>query len=808
MKKLKFGLALALLLGGFAAVGAVVAPSVNEVKRVEAAETEFYSYTFKSKAVTANGNVPLGNLTWNVQNSANNFQNFNSDKGQQFGTKASPAKTLTFTTTTNIDNVKKVVVNTSGASGTTAKLTVNVGGNTIGATKSLTTSAANYTFESDSVKTGSVQLSYTTTAAAIYVKSISIWVDNSVSVTNYSTTFYMNDGTDAIHHTSVTNEGESVAFPSTDPIRHGYDFDGWYDSSTGGNEVTSLVATGDSSLYAHWLEHSYHTVNFDAGLNGTCSTKVLTATKGEAIELPDVEPNDGFQFDGWYLDDELVGKAGDHFTPTGYCTLVAQYSRKQIEIIGQVNETLVFSSLGLANGADLTTYSLSNVAVSFGNNGGNNPAKYYDSGTNARVYSKNTITISALISGIVIEKIEFNLTSNYGFTSGGYSLSNGSISGSTWTGETNSLVITNTGSAQIRIVSMKIYYSSTTVSEKFNLSFDANGGSFVDADEWSPVEFEGERTVVLPIASDLKTTAYKYTTLVGWSNGVETYAPGASVTISMTTKFAAVYKAPELITIAQALEICELTGTTNTTYAFTVEGVVSELNDSGVSQYGNFDAMLTDSTGSIKIFRVKCDKTAFDLANGDTIRVTGALVNYQSDTPEFVAGTTYEFISRPTPVEPTLEEKLAEFTTNASVGFSYTKSGEDYTFSNVRLSFRGTISAELYDEVVAAGVTAAGIEVSIEGQEPYTIDCSANIGTDANGNKYVFGSLLVPEGKENIVVTGKAFVTVDGARLYLASTAHSLVSAVSAYLGDNAPALTAEQLEAVTALAASLGIAA
>jgi hypothetical protein len=215
--------------------------------------------------------------------------------------------------------------------------------------------------------------------------------------------------------------------------------------------------------------------------------------------------------------------------------------------------------------------------------------------------------------------------------------------------------------------------------------------------------------------------------------------------------------------------------------------------------------MLTDETGTIEAFRVKCDKTGLDLLNGDTIKVTGILINYKGNTPEFTSGGSYEFVSRPV-VEPTLEEKLAEFTTNASVGFSYTKSGEDYTFSNVRLSFRGTISAELYEEVVAAGVTAAGIECSIEGEEPYTIDCSANIGTDAEGNKYVFGSLLVPEGKENIVVTGKAFVTVDGARLYLASTAHSLVSAVSAYLGDNAPALTAEQLEAVTALAASLGI--
>ena len=341
---------------------------------------------------------------------------------------------------------------------------------------------------------------------------------------------------------------------------------------------------------------------------------------------------------------------------------------------------------------------------------------------------------------------------------------------------------------------------------EYTYSFDANGGAFADASLWgeTSVAVGQEVEVTLPTASDMASTAYKYTNLVGWKAGTTVYEPGEVVTVSSAATFTAVYEAPALITIAQALEICEITGDQNTTCEFTVQGVVSELDASGVATYGNFSCTLTDETGSILAYRVKCDKTGLDLLDGDTIKVKGILINYKGNTPEFTSGGTYEFVSRPV-VEPTLEEKLAEFTTNASVGFSFTKSGEDYSFSNVRLSFRGTISAELYEEVVAAGVTGVGIECSIEGEEAYTIDCSANIGTDAEGNKYVFGSLLVPEGKENIEVTAKAFVTVDGARLYLASTSHSLVSAVSAYLGG-AVELTEEQLAAVTALAASLGI--
>lgn len=365
---------------------------------------------------------------------------------------------------------------------------------------------------------------------------------------------------------------------------------------------------------------------------------------------------------------------------------------------------------------------------------------------------------------------------------------------------------------RVYLQSLTINYE-TSASEQYAFTFDANGGT-IDGAETKTIEVNDGYEVAMPAPVN---PGYRF---LGWFTAAEGGEKVESLVSSSETDGTTLYAHWEVIVEPEVLtktvaEVIELPASTEQLYS--VRGVVSNITN---TTYGNFD--LIDGESSIYVYgaTTKADALVFDnntgnyifnnpkdfasagLEEGDIITLKCFRLDF--NTKKELNGVITS-IEKPLPPEPTLEEKLAEFTTNASVGFSYTKSGEDYTFSNVRLSFRGTISAELYEEVVAAGVTAAGIECSIEGEEPYTIDCSANIGTDAEGNKYVFGSLLVPEGKENIEVTAKAFVTVDGARLYLASTSHSLVSAVSAYLGG-AVELTEEQLAAVTALAASLGI--
>ena len=129
----------------------------------------------------------------------------------------------------------------------------------------------------------------------------------------------------------------------------------------------------------------------------------------------------------------------------------------------EVTTEVVFADLGFENAQDLGTFTVGGLTFSFdlGTNGTGNTPKYYTSGAAARVYAGNTMTISA--SG-AITKIEFTFGgTSYVPKSGQYEFSDGSytMATKTWTGETESLTVTNTGTSQWRIVSMTITYTGT-----------------------------------------------------------------------------------------------------------------------------------------------------------------------------------------------------------------------------------------------------------------------------------------------------------------------------------------------------------
>ena len=94
----------------------------------------------------------------------------------------------------------------------------------------------------------------------------------------------------------------------------------------------------------------------------------------------------------------------------------------------------------------------------------------------------------------------------------------------------------------------------------------------------------------------------------------------------------------EIITIAEAIAICQQTGETQTTEKYYVRGTVAEIwND----MYGNLN--ITDETGTLKIYgSYSADgSTRFDAmtdrpAVGDEVLLYGPLVNYKGNTPEMV----------------------------------------------------------------------------------------------------------------------------------------------------------------------------
>ena len=135
-----------------------------------------YTYTFTSTQFTANGTKTLSGLAWTISGNGG-YWGYDGTKGQQFGSGNKPYKELSVSTSAYSGGVQKIVINTSGASSISAKLTVTVGGVAYGSQVSLTSTATSYTFNAPAagMQAGDIVLKYTQTSSkAIYIKSITI----------------------------------------------------------------------------------------------------------------------------------------------------------------------------------------------------------------------------------------------------------------------------------------------------------------------------------------------------------------------------------------------------------------------------------------------------------------------------------------------------------------------------------------------------------------------------------------------------------------------------------------------------------
>ena len=143
----------------------------HDVKEVKAANT--YSYTFSSKVFSANGTQKLGDKEWTLSGDGS-YYGYDGTKGHQFGSGGNPNKSMSLESE-SFSNVTSITINTSGASSINASFVVSVGGESVGSSTKLTTSATDYTFTPSTALSGNVKFSYTQSSSkAIYIKSIVI----------------------------------------------------------------------------------------------------------------------------------------------------------------------------------------------------------------------------------------------------------------------------------------------------------------------------------------------------------------------------------------------------------------------------------------------------------------------------------------------------------------------------------------------------------------------------------------------------------------------------------------------------------
>lgn len=119
--------------------------------------------------------------------------------------------------------------------------------------------------------------------------------------------------------------GGTVKEPAA-PVRDEHIFTGWYLNGTE-YKFTSPVYS-NISLVAGWelkaADKTYYDVKFDAD-GGISDKSSMNVQEKYLIALPDAI-KDGYDLEGWYLDDVKVGNAGDMYTVTSNVTLKAHWT--------------------------------------------------------------------------------------------------------------------------------------------------------------------------------------------------------------------------------------------------------------------------------------------------------------------------------------------------------------------------------------------------------------------------------------------------------------------------------------------------
>ena len=136
--------------------------------------------------------------------------------------------------------------------------------------------------------------------------------------------FEQNNGNDP---TIVTVEkNSSVGVTISDPLKDGYVFDGWYDSSDYTTKVDLSTKTFSSNiiLYAKYVEDIRYTVTFET--NGGSSIDSQSILNGCLASEPKAPVKLGYVFCGWYSTSELINKYDFNSTISTNITLYAKWT--------------------------------------------------------------------------------------------------------------------------------------------------------------------------------------------------------------------------------------------------------------------------------------------------------------------------------------------------------------------------------------------------------------------------------------------------------------------------------------------------
>lgn len=357
---------------------------------------------------------------------------FDKDKGIHYGTGSAAVSYIKVSTSAYAEAViTKIVVNASTASGVKAKVKCEVGGAAFGVEKELTTSNASYTFEGNA--SGNILVSVykpTKEVKALYIKSIEITYstanleattltltapDSPISIGGtYTSTPTLKAGEQTLSDKTITwsSDNENVAT---------------VEANTG---VVTGIGVGTAKITAKFAgddEYKQSTASYEIKVKGAPALSFPKESYdeivGETFEAPKLEglPK-GVAVQYTSSNDKVatVDPTGDvTIVGVGTTTITATSEAKDIYEVATASYKLMvkpaiskevtidFSNLSYTSDTSidaLTDWKDEGITMTFKNNGGTYPPKWYKSDKTMRLYKKNTFKI---LSDYRIKKIEF-----------------------------------------------------------------------------------------------------------------------------------------------------------------------------------------------------------------------------------------------------------------------------------------------------------------------------------------------------------------------------------------------------------------
>ena len=369
---------------------------------------------------------------WTVTSDAKE-STFQSDKGIHYGTGSAAVSYIKVSTSAYAEAViTKIVVNASTASGVKAKVKCEVGGAAFGVEKELTTSNASYTFEGNA--SGNILVSVykpTKEVKALYIKSIEITYSTANLETTTLTLTAPNSpisigGT--YTSTPTLKAGEQTLSDKTITWSSDNENVATVEANTG---VVTGIGVGTAKITAKFAgddEYKQSTASYEIKVKGAPALSFPKESYdeivGETFEAPKLEglpkgvavqytsSNDKVAtVDPSTGDVTIVGVGTTTITATSeakdiYEVATASYKLMVKPAISK-EVTIDFSNLSYTSDTSidaLTDWKDEGITMTFKNNGGTYPPKWYKSDKTMRLYKKNTFKI---LSDYRIKKIEF-----------------------------------------------------------------------------------------------------------------------------------------------------------------------------------------------------------------------------------------------------------------------------------------------------------------------------------------------------------------------------------------------------------------